>query len=41
MKKVENYKSKIVKKLKLYIKMNKKIIEFDNTKIEEYECHQY
>ena len=39
MKKVENYKLK--KKLKPCIKMDKKIIKFDDTEIEEYEFYQH
>ena len=43
MKKVENYELKktMKKKLKPYIKLDKKTIEFDNTRIEKYEFHQY
>ena len=41
MKKVENYKlKKIKKKLKPYTKMDKNIIKFDDTEIEEYKFHQ-
>ena len=40
MKKVENYQlKKLQKKLKLYIKIDKKIIKFGDTEIEEYEFH--
>ena len=31
----------MIKKLKPYIKMDKKNIRFDDTEIEEYEFHQY
>ena len=42
MKKVENYKSKkLLKKLKLYTKMGKKIIQSDDTEIEKYKFQQY
>ena len=42
MKKVEHYKlKKILKKLKPYIKMDKKITKSDDTEIEEYGFHQY
>ena len=41
MKKVENYKLKITKKLKPYIRMNEKIIKFHDTEIEEYKFHEY
>ena len=34
-------KKKKLKKLKPYVKMNKKIIKFDDTEIEKYEFHQY
>ena len=37
-KKAEN--CKVIKKLKPYIKMDKKIINFDDTEIEEYKFHQ-
>ena len=38
--KVENYKFKeLLKKLKPYINMDKKIVKFDDTEIEEYEFH--
>ena len=41
-KKVENYKlKKLYKNLKPCIKMDKKIIKFDDTEIEEYKFHQY
>ena len=41
MKKVENYKlKKNIKKLKPSIKMDKRIIKFDDTKTEEYKFHQ-
>ena len=32
---------KIIKQLKLYITMDKRIIKFDDTEIQEYEFHQY
>ena len=42
MKKVENYKlEKFWKKLKLYIKKDKKVINFNDIIIEEHEFHQY
>ena len=42
MKKVGNYKlQKLQKILKPYIKMDKKVIEFDDTETEEYKFHQY
>ena len=40
MKKVGNYKfKKLYKKIKPYIKMDKKIIKFDDTEIEKHEFH--
>ena len=42
MKNVKYYKlQKIFEKLKPYIKMDKEIIKFDDTEIEENEFHQY
>ena len=42
MKKVGNYKlQKLQKILKPYIKMDKKVIKFDDTETEEYKFHQY
>ena len=39
MKKVENYnKKKLKNKLKSYIKMDKKIIKFEDTEMEEQQC---
>ena len=39
---MENYKlKKLLKILKPYIKMDKKIIKFDDTEIEKYRFHQY
>ena len=41
MKKVENYKlKKIFKKIKPYVKMDKKSIKFVDTETEEHEFHQ-
>ena len=40
MKKVKHYKLKEYKKFKPYIKMGKKVLKFDDTKIEEYKFHQ-
>ena len=40
MKKVENYKfKKLWKKIKPCIKVDKRIIKFDNTEIEKYKFH--
>ena len=36
-----NFRLKNLKKLKPYIKMDKKIIKFDGTEIDEYEFYQY
>ena len=43
MKKLENYKLRniITKNLKSYIKMDKKIIKFDDTEVKEYKFHQH
>ena len=39
---MKNYKSKKLSKIfKPYIKMDKKIINFDNNEIEKYKFHQY